>query len=201
MLPKTLLAMAGFVPQPVHPGRASLILIDFQYEYLEGPLALPGAGAAIRRARRLLDAARKINGRIIHVAHKGAPGGMFDRSQHRGQIIAELAPLPGETIVEKPRPNAFSGTDLVEFTGNPKSELILMGFMTHMCVSSTARAALDLGYVTTIAADACATRDLPDRKGGIVAADDLHEAELAALSDRFATISSVDEILRAGSSA
>ena len=37
--------------------------------------------------------------------------------------------------------------------------------MTNMCVSSTARAALDLGYKATVAADAAATRDLPDPMG------------------------------------
>ena len=39
-------------------------------------------------------------------------------------------------------------------------KLVLAGFMTHMCVSSTARAALDLGFQTTVPADASATRDL-----------------------------------------
>lgn len=60
--------------------------------------------------------------------------------------------------------------------------------MTHMCVSSTARAALDLGLRTTIAADACATRDLPDGSGGALSARAVHEVALAELSDRFAII-------------
>jgi nicotinamidase-related amidase len=60
--------------------------------------------------------------------------------------------------------------------------------MTHMCVSSTARAALDLGYPVTVAADASATRDLPAPGGGVVSAGDLHRAELAALADRFACV-------------
>ncbi len=60
--------------------------------------------------------------------------------------------------------------------------------MTHMCVSSTVRAALDFGYRCTVVAGACATRDLPDGAGGVVPAPVLHRAELAALSDRFATV-------------
>jgi nicotinamidase-related amidase len=61
--------------------------------------------------------------------------------------------------------------------------------MTHMCVSATARAALDLGYQSTVLSDATATRDLPDPAGnGVVAAADLHRAELAALSDRFSIV-------------
>jgi nicotinamidase-related amidase len=57
-----------------------------------------------------------------------------------------------------------------------------------MCVSSTVRAALDLGYGCTVVAKACATRDLPDGHGGVVAAAELHRAELVALGDRFAVV-------------
>jgi nicotinamidase-related amidase len=60
--------------------------------------------------------------------------------------------------------------------------------MTHMCVSSTVRAALDFGYMSTVAADACASRDLPDGSGGVVAADAVHRVALAELADRFAII-------------
>lgn len=60
--------------------------------------------------------------------------------------------------------------------------------MTHMCISSTARAALDLGFRTTIDADGCATRDLPDGTGGTIAAKLIHDVALAELSDRFAII-------------
>lgn len=57
-----------------------------------------------------------------------------------------------------------------------------------MCVSATVRAALDLGYRTTLVAAATATRDLPDPAGGVVTADALQRAELAALADRFAVV-------------
>ncbi len=66
--------------------------------------------------------------------------------------------------------------------------MIFAGFMTHMCVSSTIRAAVDLGYGAAVVAEACATRDLPDGQGGVVAVADLHRAELAALADRFAIV-------------
>lgn len=63
------------------------------------------------------------------------------------------------------------------------------GFMTHMCVEATTRAALDHGYATTVVADATATRDLPDPLGGApVGAVDLQRRSLAAMADRFATV-------------
>ena len=61
--------------------------------------------------------------------------------------------------------------------------------MTHMCVSATVRCATDNGFMSTIAADTVATRDLPDATGGAtVTADDINRITLAALSDRFAWI-------------
>ena len=95
------------------------------------------------------------------------------------------------------KPNAFAGTDLAAELGAPGQSILVAGFMTHMCVSSTVRAALDLGYPATVAADACATRDLPLIDGGVISAADLHAAELAALADRFAAIASVEDVLAA----
>ena len=47
---------------------------------------------------------------------------------------------------------------------------------------------MDLGYGCSVLGPACATRDLPDGQGGVVAAADIHRIELTALSDRFALI-------------
>ncbi|MHC2252106.1 nicotinamidase-related amidase [Bradyrhizobium embrapense] len=186
---KTLMQLAGIDLTPPRLGDSCLVLIDIQNEYLAGPLALPDAGPAIARATALLGRARESGAAIIHIAHKGAPGSLFDRSAERGAIIAPLSPRPGEIVIEKQLPNAFAGTDLnAQLAATGRKELVLAGFMTHMCVSSTARAALDLGFRTTIDADSCATRDLPDGKGGTIAARLIHDVALAELSDRFAII-------------
>jgi nicotinamidase-related amidase len=61
--------------------------------------------------------------------------------------------------------------------------------MTHMCVSATVRSATDNGFMSTVAADTVATRDLPDAIGGeTITADAINRITLAALSDRFAWI-------------
>ncbi|ERF86023.1 cysteine hydrolase [Bradyrhizobium viridifuturi] len=186
---KTLMQLAGIDLTPPRLGDACLVLIDIQNEYLAGPLALPDASPAIARATALLGRARESGAKIIHIAHKGAPGSLFDRDAERGAIVAQLEPRPGEIVIEKQLPNAFAGTELnVQLAATGRKELVLAGFMTHMCVSSTARAALDLGFRTTIDAESCATRDLPDGKGGTIAARLIHDVALAELSDRFAII-------------
>lgn len=186
---KTLMQLSGADLSPSKLKNACVVLIDMQNEYLEGPIAVTGAAPAVEKAAGLLAAAREAGAPVIHVAHKGAEGGLFDRDAPRGAIIPAVAPKSGETVVEKGLPNAFAGTTLlaaVERSG--RREIILAGFMTHMCVSSTARAALDLGFRVTVDAEGCATRDLPDGKGGMIEAGTLHEVALVELSDRFAVV-------------
>ncbi len=188
--PKTLLAMAGADANPPALADAVVVMIDYQNEYLSGALPLPDAAAAVAEAGKLLGKARGAGAPVIHIAHAGQPGGPFDRTAGRGAIIDALAPAEGETVIEKPLPNAFAKTSLVEVLQKlGHKEIVFAGFMTHLCVSSTTRAALDLGYRATVVANACATRDLPSATGGQpIAAGPLHEASLAALADRFAVI-------------
>ncbi|MDD1521440.1 MULTISPECIES: cysteine hydrolase family protein [Bradyrhizobium] len=192
---KTLLQLAGADLTPPRLADAALVLIDIQNEYLEGPLALPEARPAIARAAALLARARESGAAIFHIAHRGKAGSLFDRGADRGAIVAELSPRAGELVIEKELPNAFAGTDLqARLAATDRKNIVLAGFMTHMCVSSTARAALDLGFRTTIDADSCATRDLPDGGGGTLDARTIHEVALAELSDRFAIIARGDAL-------
>lgn len=189
---KTLLEMAGADLTPPKFSEAVLIIIDAQNEYVDGKLPLPGVKPALANIARLLAKARAEGGRIVHVQHRGRAGGAFDPATRAFAIADEAASKAGETVVEKPLPNSFAGTTLHETLSSVGAKrLVLAGFMTHMCVSSTARAALDLGYQTTVAADACATRDLP-AAGGDISAADLHRAELAALADRFSIVCDTD---------
>ncbi|QCN98428.1 cysteine hydrolase (plasmid) [Azospirillum argentinense] len=188
--PKTLLALAGAPATPSPLDSAVLVLIDAQREYTEGALPLVGVEAAVAEAARLLERARKAGTPVFHIVHHGKPGGaLFNPEGPLSGIVAPLIPLDGETVVVKHLPNAFAGTELdalIRATG--RKELIVAGFQTHMCVSSTVRAALDLGWRTTVVDAASATRDLPDGAGGVIPAEALHRANLAALADRFAVV-------------
>lgn len=186
----TLLDMANQKPAPAKLSEAALVIIDAQNEYRHGPLALDGMEPAILRLAALLKRARAAKTPIIHIAQIGDPGDMFDRKGERGQFITEITPLPGETVIEKPLPNSFARTGLQDrLTALGRKDLIIAGFMTHMCVSSTVRAGFDLDYRITVAADATATRSLPSALGGgDVPAPQVQTAALAALGDYFAAI-------------
>jgi len=187
---KTLLQLAGATPNPSAVSASALVLIDIQNEYFEGPLRLSGVEATAAAAAGLLARFRSAGAPVIHVRHKGRAGGAFDAEAPRGQIHASVAPLDGEAVIDKGLPNSFAGTGLEAALAEAGNRpLIVAGFMTHMCVSATVRAALDRGMTSTVALDAVATRDLPDPTGGAdIPAAEVNRAALAAIADRFATV-------------
>jgi nicotinamidase-related amidase len=187
-------------PQTASPLAASaLILIDAQEEYRLGRLKLEGIDPAIAEAARLLDLARRVALPVFHVVQHGKAGSpIFDPEGQMVAIVEALRPRPGESVVVKSLPNAFAKTDLQQLiAATGRRELIIAGFMTHMCVSATARAATDLGYRNTVVAHATATRDLPDPLGGVIAAGTVQPAALAMLADRFAIVVPDSEALAA----
>ncbi|SDG45872.1 isochorismatase family protein [Roseospirillum parvum] len=187
--PRTLLEMAGAKLVPPTFEAAVVVVVDAQNEYLDGALALPGIGPASAAIARLLAAARAAGAPVIHVVHHGRPGGLFDPEGRGAAIIDACAPAEGEAVCVKGLPNSFTSPAFVEAVkATGRQQLILTGFMAHMCVSSTARAALDHGLFTCIPADAVADRDLPDPLGGVQPAAALVRAELAALADRFSLV-------------
>ncbi len=189
-VPKTLLQMAGAPAEPAPLDESALVLIDFQREYRDGKLPLHGVDAALDEGARLLKKTRLLGAPVIHIQHKGRPGGgLFDPDGPYFEISEPVRPVAGEHILDKSLPNAFAGTELHRLLGEFEcSSLVIAGFMSHMCVSSTVRAALDLGYRCTVVDGAVTTRDLPDGRGGVIDAASLHRAEMAALSDRFAVV-------------
>jgi nicotinamidase-related amidase len=174
-----------------------VVVIDVQNEYVCGKLPLAGVETALDGVAQLLDAARAAGAPVIQVVHRGRAGGLFDPLGKLFQIHSRAAPGPGEKIIEKELPNAFAKTALhLALQATDRKSLILAGFMTHMCVSATARAALDHGWKTTVIADAAATRDLPDPLGGEpIPAAVVHRAALAEIADRFAVVARVADLV------
>ncbi len=185
----TMLQMAGATPTPATMADGVLLIIDAQREYTDGLLPLPGVGTAVEALATLLEKARTAGTPVVHVRHQ-SKGKAFNPSSTGYEIVSQLTPRADETIVDKGLPNAFAGTELAKhLAAGARKNLIVGGFMTHMCVSATVRAATDLGFMSTIAADTVATRDLPDATGGpTIDAAAINRITLAALSDRFAWI-------------
>ncbi|AKJ98410.1 MULTISPECIES: cysteine hydrolase family protein [Pseudomonas] len=187
-VPKTMFQLSGRGYAAANLSQATLIIIDAQKEYLAGPLALSGMDEAVANIKQLLGAARAAGRPIVHVRHLGTHGGLFDPQGERGEFIPGLEPQDDETIIGKLLPSAFHGTELkkrLEEFG--PLDLIVCGFMSHSSVSTTVRAAKNLGFRCTLVEDACATRDLP-HKGGVLSAEHVHQTEMAIMADNFATL-------------
>ncbi len=186
--PATLLQMRGASIAPARLCDAALVVIDAQAEYRDGQVKLDGIDAALARIAALLARARGAGMPVIHVRQLGQAGSLFDGAG--GAFLAQAAPQGAEPVIVKRLPNAFAGTELHEALQKAgRRNLLLAGFMTHMCISASARAALDLGYAVSVAADCTATRALPATDGGTpIAAEQVQRVALAELADRFAAI-------------
>ena len=153
-------------------------------------MKLDGIDNALKECRVLLDRFRQAGRPVFHIRHDAGPGSPYDVSSPIGQIVDSLAPAQGEAVITKNYPNSFAGTDLdslIKKTGT--NNLIIVGFMSHMCVNSTARGAFSLGYRPTVVASATATRSLPFKvTGEVIPSSILNAASLAALGDLPAAI-------------
>lgn len=185
----TLRDVAGIGHQPAAIGRAALVVIDCQNTYREGVMQLVDVEPALAVVARLLARARDAGSPVFHIMHDAGPGTPYDVRAPIGQISDPVGPLPGEAVIVKTKPSSFWETDLdARLRALGIEDLVLCGFMTHVCVNSTARAAFNLGYRATVVGDATATRDLPGVDGGIVSAAALKAATLAGIRDLFAVV-------------
>lgn len=186
---ETLRALAGLPLKPVSLAESTLILIDCQNTYTQGVMELEGVQPALDQAAELLDRARTAGIPVIHIQHSDGPGSLYDIEGESGAIVDRVAPRGDEPVVIKSYPNSFVQTELDGVLhGVDATNLVLAGFMTHMCVNSTARGAFNLGYAPTIVAAATATRSLPGLDGDAVPASALHAASLAGVADLFAVV-------------
>jgi nicotinamidase-related amidase len=189
MAPTTLRDVSGLGSAPPALRDCALVMVDLQNTYREGVMKLVGVEPALIEARALLERARGAGIPIVHIRHDAGAGSPYDVRAPIGQISDEVAPTGDEPVVTKNYPNSFIGTDLeARLRAAGVSNVILAGFMTHMCINSTARGAFNLGFHPTVVAAATATRDLPGAGSSVVAADALQAASLAALRDLFAVV-------------
>ncbi|MGW1378864.1 cysteine hydrolase family protein [Streptomyces sp. NPDC002446] len=184
----TLRELNGFDQTPASLADATLILIDYQNTYTAGVMELTGWEPALDAAAALLARARSAGAQVIHVINDGGEGTPYDVRAEIGQIHPRVAPVEGEPVVVKTAPDAFVGTDLgdrLDAAGN--KDVIIAGFMTHMCVAFTASGAFLRGNRPTVIADACATRPLNTAVAD-VSAEQIHHSALATIGDLYGVV-------------
>jgi nicotinamidase-related amidase len=175
----------------------ALVLVDIQNDYFPGgAMELVGSSEAALRAGKLLRMFRQKSLPVIHMQHVATrPDASFFRPDTPGVTIhASVAPLPGETVLQKHFPNSFRETPLLKYLQQHGiTQLVIAGMMTHMCIDTTTRAAADLGFQCILAHDACATKSLIFGEVA-VGAPQVQAAYLAALDGLFAKVLAVDNV-------
>jgi len=139
--------------------------------------------AIIPTVRAVLDAWRAVDGLVVHtreshlpdlsdcppakrlrgsptlrIGDSGPMGRVLVRGEPGNAIVAELAPVDGEIVIDKPGKGAFFDTGLHETLQEfGITHLVFMGVTTEVCVQTSMREANDRGYDCLLVEDGTAS--------------------------------------------
>jgi nicotinamidase-related amidase len=180
------------------PKTTALLLIDVQLAWDEPAWGERNNPGAELRLTALAQAFRRNNMDVIHIQHDSRdPASPLHPGEPGHGFKPGTAPLAFETVFHKSGHCAFVGTGLeAHLRMRGIDRLVVAGFTTSHCVSTTARLACDLGFKTVVVRDACVAFDLDDADGHRVPAQTLHEVGLTELQGEFAMVLPTDAILQ-----
>jgi nicotinamidase-related amidase len=90
----------------------------------------------------------------LRIGDPGPKGRILIRGEYGHDIVDELAPLPGELVIDKPGKGSFHGTTFgAELEARGITSLVVTGVTTEVCVHTTVREANDRGYECLVLSD------------------------------------------------
>jgi len=179
--------------------QTALLIIDMQIGMQSAALPSRNNPGAEEQIAQLLRAWRERGGPIVHVRHMArSRASVFFPGQPGADFQPAFAPLPTEHIVEKNVPDAFIQSGLERWLHvRGLRDLVIAGVSTNHSVESTARTAGNLGFATTVVADATFAFAQADFAGTPRSADDVHAMSLANLQREYASIHTTATLLSA----
>lgn len=132
----------------------AVLVIDLQLGVLEGCFDVAGV---VARAGVLVERARREAVPVVWVQHEEED---MPHGSKAWQLVPELAPAPGETVVRKTCCDAFAGTPLrAVLDGLGAKRLVIAGAQSDYCIRITAQRAATEGYSVVLVSDAHTTAD------------------------------------------
>ncbi len=183
----------------LEPQSTTLLIIDFQRGFDDPRWGRRNNPSLEQRAAELLRAWRAAGRAVVHVRHMSTdPSSPLRPGQPGNDFRPETAPKEGEAVIEKRVNSAFIGTSLEADLRNAGCRgLVIMGLTTNHCVSTTARMAGNLGFLTWVVSDATAAFDRVGPDGVKRRAEDVHAMALSDLHGEFATVVDTNAVIDA----
>jgi nicotinamidase-related amidase len=173
----------------------ALVVVDAQNEFsADGLRAVPNHAEAMERIRHRVQEAREHGRSIAWIRHYNKPheSRAFVPGTWGAEFSSGLGPDPNlraEKLFEKDVYGAFTGTGLEKWLREiGAGSLLLVGFYTHMCLSTSAREALVRGFEVAVDPDGTGACDLEDELLGHQSADEVHRSALLHLVNMGVTI-------------
>jgi nicotinamidase-related amidase len=173
----------------------ALLVVDVQNEFSEtGLRAVPNHAPAIAVIRSHVERARRAGTPIAWIQHHNRPqeSRAFVPGSWGAELSAGFGPETGygaERLFVKEVFGAFTGSGLEEWLrALAVTDVLIVGFYTHMCVSTSAREALVRGFGVTVDASGTGARDLEVDQLGQQSADEVRRSALLQLADMGASI-------------
>lgn len=142
----------------------ALILVDVQSGFVTGEQAVPDSESLVTSIASLLARARDTHSLVVHLQNDGKAGAVDEPGQPGWEL--HLPPRPSEPVIRKSGDDGFRGTDLGHTLITRRvGRLAVAGLLSEMCVSATARTALEAGFGVVLPHDAHATYDIAAAPG------------------------------------
>jgi nicotinamidase-related amidase len=168
----------------------ALLVIDVQADMFSPDYPAYDGERLIACIGSLIAGARAASIPVIYVQHCDREGSTMAYGTPGWEIHPAIAPLAGDTVLQKRMPDAFHDTTLQQELEARKIErLVVVGLQTEMCVDTTCRRAFSLGYEVILASDGHGTWD-----NDLLTAQQIIAHHNTTLSPWFVTLQPASEI-------